>query len=291
MLLGQRRQPVGLHVVLARGGADGEQPLLQLLQLVRIELGVAHRLVERVARGVECDERGIDRLERRVDEVRRLRLAPVEPAQRAVEAGHEAFRCENLLRVAQVDDDFFRALQVLPALGQHRLLAGLDGELRQLLVRVTQVVGLGADRRDARLLGAPLGLDRAHPRMRFAHVDNSAREATEGVDQLAMHRRLHHRTVVVLTVDLDQRATQRAQDLGGDGLVVDEGAGAPVGGLNAAQDQLAVDIDVLAPGEDAGGVVWWQVEDGDHLALRLPLAHQRAVTARPERQGEGIEQD
>ena len=63
-----------------------------------------------------------------------------------------------------------------------------------------------------------------------------------------------------------------AQRLHADRLVVDEGAGAPVGHLHAAQDQVAIDVDVLRRARRRrAGWSSGQVEDGGHLALRLAV--------------------
>ena len=56
-----------------------------------------------------------------------------------------------------------------------------------------------------------------------------------GVDQ---------RAGVMLAVDFDQRRAEALQRLHADRLVVDEGAGAAVGELHAAQDQRLVGGDV-----------------------------------------------
>ena len=50
---------------------------------------------------------------------------------------------------------------------------------------------------------------------------------------------IDQRALVMLAMDLDQRGADRLQGLHADRLVVDEGAGAAVGKLHAAQDHLA----------------------------------------------------
>ena len=60
-----------------------------------------------------------------------------------------------------------------------------------------------------------------------------------------MRRGIDQRAVVVLAVDLDQRAAELLQHLHAHRLVVDEGAGAAVGELHAAQDQLVLGGDVV----------------------------------------------
>ena len=60
-----------------------------------------------------------------------------------------------------------------------------------------------------------------------------------------MGRGIDQRALVVLAVDLDQRGAERLEHLRADRLVVDEGAGAAVGELHAAQDQLVLGRDVV----------------------------------------------
>ena len=116
-------------------------------------------------------------------------------------------------------------------------------------------------------------------------------EVAEGIEQPAMGRGVDQRAVVMLAVDLDQRRAERSQRLHAHRLVVDEGAGAAVGELHAAQDQLVVGLDAVVGGERADRMVARQFEGGGHLPLLGAVAHQRGVAARAERQREGIEQD
>ena len=60
-----------------------------------------------------------------------------------------------------------------------------------------------------------------------------------------MGRGIDQRAVVMLAVDFDQRRAEAFQRLHADRLIVDEGAGAAVGELHAAQDQLVLGLDVV----------------------------------------------
>ena len=95
----------------------------------------------------------------------------------------------------------------------------------------------------------------------------------------------------MLAVDLDQRRAERLQRLHAHRLIVDEGAGAAVGELHAAQDQRLVGGDVAFSQQCARRMPRRQLEHRGDLALLGALAHQRGVAARAERQREGIEQD
>eukprot|EP01035_Chromulina_nebulosa_P059729 gene59730-biopygen43129 len=84
-----------------------------------------------------------------------------------------------------------------------------------------------------------------------------------------MLRRVGQRAVVMLAVDLDDRGADHPENLHADGLIIDEGARAPVGILHAAQDQIAVGVDFLGLSQLAGAMLMRQVEYGADLALRL----------------------
>ena len=106
-----------------------------------------------------------------------------------------------------------------------------------------------------------------------------------------MLRRVGQRPVVMLAMDLDDGGADHPENLHADGLVVDEGARAPVRILHAAQDQVAVGVDLLGLGQPARRMVARQVEDGADLALRLAMAHEPAIAAAAERQCESVEED
>ena len=136
------------------------------------------------------------------------------------------------------------------------------------------------------------GLSR--PLQRLARFGDGLRrpfQPAETVEQGTMLRRVRQRAIVVLAMDLDDRGTDHAQDLDGNRLVVDEGAGAPIGILHTAQDEISVGVDLLRLGELARGMVERKVEDGADLPLRLAMAHERAVAAPAQRQRETVEQD
>ena len=97
--------------------------------------------------------------------------------------------------------------------------------------------------------------------------------------------------LVVLAVDLDKRAADVAHQRDAGGLVVDEDAGAAVGGLHAAQDDVAVVVERVFGEDGARRMVLRHVEDGRHLALSRAVADQRGIAARAERQRQGIKQD
>ncbi|MGY4178844.1 hypothetical protein ACVIHH_004135 [Bradyrhizobium sp. USDA 4518] len=113
----------------------------------------------------------------------------------------------------------------------------------------------------------------------------------EGVEQLAMGGGVDQRALVMLTVDLDQRGTDRLQGLHTDRLIVDEGAGAAIGELHAAQDHLTGVVEAVL-GQDPGRrMPLRDVEHGGDLPLFGAVAHQSGIAAAAERQRKSIEQD
>ncbi len=106
-----------------------------------------------------------------------------------------------------------------------------------------------------------------------------------------MGRDLDQRAVVMLAVDFDERRSDRAQHLHRDWLVVEEGAGAAVGELHPAQDELVLGRDVVRGEDRAGRMVARHVEGGRHLALLGSLADEAGIAAPAERERKGIEQD
>ena len=70
-------------------------------------------------------------------------------------------------------------------------------------------------------------------------------ESRERIEQPPMRGRIHQRALVMLAMDFDQGRAKGFQSLNADGLIVEKGTGAPVGKLNAAQDQIVLGVDPL----------------------------------------------
>ena len=113
----------------------------------------------------------------------------------------------------------------------------------------------------------------------------------ERVQHVPMGARIDQGALVVLAVDLHQRPANIAHQRHAGRLVVDEDAGAPVGRLQAAQDEIAIIVDGILGEQHARGMIGGDVEDGRHLPLRRAVPNQRGIAARAQRQRERIEQD
>ncbi len=258
----QRRQIVDRRIVFASRRAQREQPLLEPLEHARILVGGGERLLEMPARIVERRERGVDRLDGRLDQGRRLIAGDL----LALHHRGAAFGKLSFLAVPGS-----QRLQFGGGVAEIVRFAG--GALHAGAVRVERIVG-----------GAP------HIPQRFKGSDLFL-EPREGIEQLAVGGSIDQRALVVLAVDLDQRRAEAFQDLHADRLIVDEGARAPVGELDPPQDQFVLGRDVVVFEHEMRRVPGRHVEGGRHLPLLDTLAHQAGVAARPQRQREGVEQD
>ena len=106
-----------------------------------------------------------------------------------------------------------------------------------------------------------------------------------------MRCRVGQRTLVVLAVDLDQRAAELLEHLNADWLVVDECARAPIGQLHTAEDQFVFRRNVIGRQQRARRMTVRNIEDGRHLPLLKSLPHQRLVAAAAQGQRESVEKD
>ena len=263
---------------------------------MRIVFGDAQRVLEMHAGVVERGQRRVDRLDRRLDQRRRLRAAAFEPAHRGRERRHRGLRAgDGLERDAQVFGDLFRLHHAGAPFGERGLFAGFRRELAEFLDGVAQPFGLALRALDVGAVGGDGGFARAPLGPQPPDLRGLGFDAAIGVDERAVRARLDEGAVGVLAVDFHQRRAERAQRLDADRLVVDEGAGAAVGELHPAHDHLVVVAEIgeeIVVGEHAARrMLLGDVEDGGHLTLLGALAHQRGVAAGAERQGEGIEQD
>ena len=146
---------------------------------------------------------------------------------------------DGILRLAQIGRDLLALHHRGAALGERGLLAVLGRELLQLVGGMAQIVRLarGALHLGAMLVEHGVGGAPCVPE-RFQRRDVLL-EAGKGIEQAAVGRGIDQRALVMLAVNFDQRGADRLQGLHADRLIVDEGAGAAVGELHAAQDHLA----------------------------------------------------
>ena len=107
---------------------------------------------------------------------------------------------------------------------------------------------------------------------------------------------IDQRALVVLAVNLDQRSTHRLQGLHADRLIVDEGAGAAISKLYAAQDHLAGGfrtrlVEPVVTENCRSRVAFGDIEHRGDLTLFDAMTNKAGVPAPPERQRERIQQN
>ena len=137
---------------------------------------------------------------------------------------------------------------------------------------------------DLLLGGAP---QRPQPR----HLSGVGVEPAVGIEQAAMGRDLDQCAIVMLAVNFDEGRADGTQHLHRHRLIVEEGAGSPVGELDPAQDELVLRRNVVCCEGRPRRMIERHVEGGRDLALLGALAHEPGVAAPAERQRKRIEQD
>jgi hypothetical protein len=198
---------------------------------------------------------------------------------------------DRLLRLAQVAGDLLALHHDGAASGERRLLTVLRLQRFEFVGGVAQIIRLSRGALHAGAVGVER-LIRGAPRLpqRFDGRDFFLQPG-KGVEQLPVRRGVDQRTLVMLAMDLDQRGAYRLQGLYADRLIVDEGAGAAVGELHAAQNHFPGIVEAVRRQDPCRRVVLGDVEGRRHLALLRAVADQARIAAAAKCQREGIEQD
>ena len=208
----QRRKLIDWRGIFARGGAQGKQPFLDLLQRARVEFRGAQRLIQRLLGEIERVQRRVQGPDRRFDQMRRLRLAPLQPAQGGRERGQRRpVAGDALIGVAQIAGDFLRLLHRRALGGKLIFLARTGAELRQFLMGVGEIIGLLARGLDRRRFFTQVLFRLAQSGMGGAGLRDQSVMAAEGVEQGAMDVGIDQGAVVVLAVDFHQCAADGPQ--------------------------------------------------------------------------------
>ncbi len=108
-----------------------------------------------------------------------------------------------------------------------------------------------------------------------------------------MRGRVDQRALVVLAVNFHKLGSDFAQDLYGHRAVVDEGAGAAVRELHAAQDHVAFVLDrkIVCAQEFPRRMLLRKIEGRRDLPLLCAVANERGIAACAERQCKRVEHD
>ena len=195
------------------------------------------------------------------------------------------------MRQAQVLGHLFRLHHRRAPLRKRGLLALLRRETAELFDRMAEPFRLAAGALDVGAMRRDRGFARAPLLPQAPNLGGGGLEPAEGVEQRAVRSRLDEGALVVLPVDFHQRRAERAQHLNAHRLIVDEGAGPPVGDLHAPHDQLVLAGEAVLREQAARRMLLAQLEDRGHLPLLGAFADQRRLPTRAEREREGIEQD
>ena len=198
---------------------------------------------------------------------------------------------DGVLRLAQIAGDLLPLHHRGPAFGKGGLLAVFGLQLFQFVGSMPQIIGLARGALHACAMRFERSISSASgvpERLQCRHI---LFEAGKRVEQAAVARGIHQRPLVMLTVNFNQRGADRPQGLDADRLIVDEGAGAAIGELHAAQNHLAGIVEPVIAEDAGGGMALRYVEHRGDLALLDAMTHKAGVAAAAERQRECIEQD
>jgi hypothetical protein len=180
----QRREIIDRYVVFAAGRAQGEQPLLDALELGRIVVGCCKRALKIGPCLVEGGE-GLRRsAHRRCDQSRRLPLPALQPAHGGRQRRDRRGGARNSIQcVAQIGRDLLALHHHGPAFGERSLLARFGRELGELGHRVAQELGFALRALDLALMLGDSGLGLPSCLPQSADLRALFVEAAERVEQ------------------------------------------------------------------------------------------------------------
>ena len=290
------RQVIDLALVLARSGAQFEQPRfypVERLRIVAERFACADQLVLRLAR---LDHRAVERGQR-FGQQGMLSGDPVQPPRRAAQGRQRRIRSgPQVLQFREI------ARQALPLL--HR--RARFGELFLLAHFGFQRGQFGQMRQQQIVIGRRLRNRRACAVERFARRTPCApgrvhrRHISSGiaVHQQAVPARIDQSAIIVLPVQFHQLPGEVAQQRRADRLIVDEGLGADpaaaIGAQAALQDQRLTRFNLhlrLAQHRADRQRQLVKFKAGDHARLIGPGADQLGFGAVAQHQPQRIEQD
>ncbi len=279
--------------MLARRGAQREEPLFDAFELARVEIEVARggfedgeRLVGFVGGALGCRHRLV---EQALGAIAR----PFEAPGGAREGGLRAGGAGQLAdRLAKGLGQALGVLQQGPARRQTVFLARFGGEgleLGQMMAQQILFLAAGGDLPRRLVLGLPRrtpaapgsGQGGAAARLVGQRVEDQA--VVGGVEQAAL---------LELALDFDEAVAELAQQADARRLVVDKGAPAAVAAQQAAQhDRLAGGVEPGLAQDRLRRMVLPDRELGGDGRLGGAVAHQAGLGPLAERQPERVQQD
>ncbi len=127
---GERGEAIDRRRIFARCRAQREQPLLDTLELGRIEIGCGQGSLEMLIGLLQRVDRDVDRPHCGLDQRRRIDAAALQPAHRSREGrGRRIVAANDLMRLAQIGGDLLALHHGGAAGGERRFLAILGREL------------------------------------------------------------------------------------------------------------------------------------------------------------------
>ncbi len=289
---------------LAGGGAQGEQALLRAFQRhglvvegVRSGIDGGQRLqrfgqgaVHRVRGGGEAHQHGLVRPRPRLHHP--IACALQRP-QRLGDVVGQAVAPQHLARVGHVRQRLFRASQQRAATDQLLLLALARIEPVEFGQAQCQLlaVGVGAGGPGAQAFALGGGLAPGVPGVRAGAPARTQGAVAVELGPVGARVEQPHR--VVLAVYLQEQGPEVAQHAHPRGLIVDEGAAAPVGGDLAAQHEVLAGFGVQAlVGEvGVGGVADRRGEARHGARLGGPVTHEPRIRTCAGGQAQGVQHD
>ena len=272
--------------------AQREQPLLDRLQAIALELELLPGALEQRRRLLELDPGALERRRRRLEHRAGARRHPLDRPLRAGEPRLDAaLTAEDRQRLGDRLAELLAVHQPRARRGERLLLARLGRQLVQLVLHVAPI-GLLA-RRPLDLGGGrlPRPLRLSPGCMGGAHRRDRGLEPAVGIEQTALGRRIEQGLLLVLAMDLDQQLADPAQQPAADRLIVDERPRAAVGGEHAAQHQVVLGLDAVLAEQRRRRRVGGRREHRADRGLRRTLADQRPIGPATQREAEGVEQD
>ena len=240
---------------------------------------------------------GIDRLHGGLDQRGGIGRPPLEPAHRRRKCRHRRMvAADGIQRLAQVGGDLLALHHGGAAFGERGLLAVLGRKLLQFVGGVPQIVRLARGSLHAGAMLVEHGVGGAPCLPQQLQRGDVLLEAGKRVEQAPVGRGVDQRPLVMLAVNFDQRRADRFQRLHADRLIVDEGAGAAVGQLHAAQDHFTGIfrtriVEPVVAEDHRRRMALRDIEHRGDLALLGAMPDQARVAAAAERQRECVEKD
>ena len=182
-------------------------------------------------------------------------------------------------------------LQLLAALGQLVFFAGDQLELAEFIDRMASIFFGGQRGGHERFLGGNGLLRVGQGLPGGANNVGGLFQLAKRIKRCAVRRHIDQSAIIVLAVNFDDLAANALQQRRRHRLVIDEGAGAAIGVLHAAQDHIFIIGNGIVAQGGAGRMILGQLQHGNHLPALATGSNERGIAPAPKSQGQRIEKD